>query len=62
VGGCGGVAERGKCAGQVRQRACARGTGTAEAWGACAGVGKTCLLLRYVDEKFSGTFITTIGP
>lgn len=26
-----------------------------------AGVGKTCLLLRYVDDKFSNTFITTIG-
>jgi Ras family len=26
-----------------------------------AGVGKTCLLLRYTSESFSGTFITTIG-
>ena len=26
-----------------------------------AGVGKTCLLLRLVDDKFSTTFITTIG-
>lgn len=26
-----------------------------------SGVGKTCLLLRYTSESFSGTFITTIG-
>jgi hypothetical protein len=26
-----------------------------------AGVGKTCLLLRYADGTFSSTFITTIG-
>jgi len=26
-----------------------------------AGVGKTCLLLRYANEAFSPTFITTIG-
>ena len=26
-----------------------------------AGVGKTCLLLRFVDDKFSSSFITTIG-
>lgn len=26
-----------------------------------AGVGKTCLLLRFVDDKFSPSFITTIG-
>jgi Ras-related protein Rab-8A len=25
------------------------------------GVGKTCLLLRYANESFSPTFITTIG-
>jgi Ras-related protein Rab-8A len=25
------------------------------------GVGKTCLLLRYANEAFSPTFITTIG-
>uniref|UniRef100_A0A7S1G7C5 Uncharacterized protein n=1 Tax=Bicosoecida sp. CB-2014 TaxID=1486930 RepID=A0A7S1G7C5_9STRA len=25
------------------------------------GVGKTCLMLRYIDDKFSSTFITTIG-
>jgi hypothetical protein len=28
---------------------------------AAAGVGKTCLLLRFVDDKFSPSFITTIG-
>ena len=27
----------------------------------CKGVGKTCLLLRYANESFSPTFITTIG-
>jgi hypothetical protein len=27
----------------------------------CAGVGKTCLLLRYANDSFSPTFITTIG-
>jgi Ras-related protein Rab-8A len=27
----------------------------------CAGVGKTCLLLRYANDTFSPTFITTIG-
>ena len=26
-----------------------------------AGVGKTCLLLRYANDSFSPTFITTIG-
>ena len=26
-----------------------------------AGVGKTCLLLRYANNSFSPTFITTIG-
>lgn len=26
-----------------------------------AGVGKTCLLLRYANDSFSQTFITTIG-
>lgn len=26
-----------------------------------AGVGKTCLLLRYANDSFSSTFITTIG-
>lgn len=26
-----------------------------------AGVGKTCLLLRYANDTFSPTFITTIG-
>jgi Ras-related protein Rab-1A len=26
-----------------------------------AGVGKTCLLLRFVDDRFSTSFITTIG-
>jgi len=26
-----------------------------------SGVGKTCLLLRYANESFSPTFITTIG-
>ena len=26
-----------------------------------SGVGKTCLLLRYANDKFSPTFITTIG-
>ena len=25
------------------------------------GVGKTCLLLRYANDSFSPTFITTIG-
>lgn len=25
------------------------------------GVGKTCLLLRYANDSFSQTFITTIG-
>lgn len=29
--------------------------------GADAGVGKTCLLLRYANDSFSPTFITTIG-
>ena len=28
---------------------------------ACTGVGKTCLLLRYANDSFSPTFITTIG-
>lgn len=28
---------------------------------AVAGVGKTCLLLRYANDSFSPTFITTIG-
>lgn len=27
----------------------------------CSGVGKTCLLLRYANDSFSPTFITTIG-
>jgi hypothetical protein len=27
----------------------------------CLGVGKTCLLLRYANDSFSPTFITTIG-
>lgn len=27
----------------------------------CVGVGKTCLLLRYANDSFSQTFITTIG-
>jgi len=27
----------------------------------CVGVGKTCLLLRYANDSFSPTFITTIG-
>jgi hypothetical protein len=32
------------------------------AWlGFPTGVGKTCLLLRFVDDKFSPSFITTIG-
>jgi Ras-related protein Rab-8A len=26
-----------------------------------SGVGKTCLLLRYANDSFSPTFITTIG-
>lgn len=26
-----------------------------------SGVGKSCLLLRFVDDKFNATFITTIG-
>ena len=26
-----------------------------------SGVGKTCLLLRYANDSFSTTFITTIG-
>lgn len=26
-----------------------------------SGVGKTCLLLRYANDAFSPTFITTIG-
>lgn len=26
-----------------------------------SGVGKTCLLLRYANDSFSQTFITTIG-
>ena len=26
-----------------------------------SGVGKTCLLLRYANDSFSNTFITTIG-
>jgi Ras-related protein Rab-8A len=26
-----------------------------------SGVGKTCLLLRYANDSFSSTFITTIG-
>ncbi|CAN0008926.1 unnamed protein product [Phaeothamnion confervicola] len=29
--------------------------------GDSAGVGKTCLLLRYANDSFSQTFITTIG-
>lgn len=29
--------------------------------GRLAGVGKTCLLLRYANDSFSPTFITTIG-
>lgn len=28
---------------------------------AVVGVGKTCLLLRYANDSFSPTFITTIG-
>lgn len=28
---------------------------------AAVGVGKTCLLLRYANDSFSPTFITTIG-
>ncbi|CAM9174553.1 unnamed protein product, partial [Hapterophycus canaliculatus] len=26
-----------------------------------AGVGKSCLLLRYSDDQFSGSYISTIG-
>ena len=29
--------------------------------GVCAGVGKSCLLLRYSDDSFTSSFITTIG-
>lgn len=28
---------------------------------AVAGVGKTCLLIRFSEDKFSPTYITTIG-
>lgn len=27
----------------------------------CSGVGKSCLLLRYSDDSFTSSFITTIG-
>jgi len=26
-----------------------------------SGVGKTCLLMRFVDDKFSSTYISTLG-
>ena len=26
-----------------------------------SGVGKTCLMLRFADDKFQGDFITTLG-
>lgn len=26
-----------------------------------AGVGKSCMLLRYSDDQFSGSYISTIG-
>lgn len=28
---------------------------------AAAGVGKSCLLLRFAEDSFTSTFITTIG-
>lgn len=30
-------------------------------WYKCLGVGKSCLLLRYSDDSFTSSFITTIG-
>ena len=27
----------------------------------CAGVGKSCLLLRFSEDSFTSSFITTIG-
>lgn len=32
-----------------------------DSWLNAIGVGKTCLLLRYANDSFSPTFITTIG-
>ena len=49
-------------AGRLEPGGCpGRAERTAAAGPASAGVGKSCLLLRFAEDSFTSSFITTIG-